>query len=58
MVISLQINQREPKILKLEKGQSGSKISFDDTMDIERPLNLAGSAEPDSSDEENEVENR
>ena len=53
-------NQREPKILKLERGQSSSKISFDDTMDIDRPPNLlAGSAaEPDSSEEDSEVDNR
>ena len=60
VIIQLQINQREPKILKLERGQSSSKISFDDTMDIDRPGNLlAGrAAEPDSSDEDNEVDNR
>ena len=61
---SLQISQREPKSLKLERDQSGSKISFDDTLELEpdfnRPLNLLAGrgGEPDSSEEDSELDNR
>ena len=51
------MTEREPKILKLERGQSGSKVSFDDTMDVVK-LVAGRPVEPDSSEEDNEVDNR
>lgn len=43
-------------MLKLERGQSTSKISFDDTLEIERvdKLTAGETLEPDSSEEEAE----
>ena len=50
-----QTEEKQPKLLKLERVNTASKISFDDTMDIERSharCHAHGVAEPDSSDEE------
>ena len=44
-------------MLKLERGQSSSKISFDDTMDIDTHQQ-GSAADPDSSDEDNQADNR
>ena len=41
----------QPKLLKLERCKSSTKISFDDTMDIGRVGKMV-QGEPDSSDEE------
>ena len=41
----------QPKLLKLERANTASKISFDDTMEIERG-GRGGVMEPDSSDED------
>ena len=45
-------------MLKLERGQSTSKISFDDTVEIDRvhKLSAGRTLEPDSSDEEQETD--
>ena len=55
---TFQTMQREPKMLKLERGQSTSKISFDDTVEIDRvhKLSAGRTLEPDSSDEEQETD--
>ena len=41
----------QPKLLKLERCKSSTKISFDDTMDIDRGNKMV-QGEPDSSDED------
>ena len=41
----------QPKLLKLERANTASKISFDDTMEIDRG-GRGGVMEPDSSDED------
>ena len=41
----------QPKLLKLERCKTSTKISFDDTMDIDRGNKMV-QGEPDSSDEE------
>ena len=64
-----QTEERQPKLLKLERGNTASidqsqasiltinqsqasKISFDDTMDIDRSHARCHALEPDSSDED------
>jgi len=47
----------QPKLLKLERCKSSTKISFDDTMDIGRVGNMV-QGEPDSNDEEEGVDSR
>ena len=56
-ILMFQTEERSPKMLKLERGNTASKISFDDTMDIERPgRSFTGHDEPDSNDEDDERE--
>ena len=47
-----QTEEKQPKLLKLERVNTASKISFDDTMDIERSHARCHALEPDSSDED------
>ena len=42
----------QPKLLKLERTNTASKISFDDTMEVERGVRGGCDMEPDSSDED------
>ena len=45
----------QPKLLKLERCKTSTKISFDDTMDIGRVGQMV-QGEPDSSDEDEGVD--